>query len=393
MNILFISHKYPPSIGGMERQSYHLIEGMTKYANVYKIVYTGDEPKLMFYTKLKSRIKKMLAAHPEIEMIHCNDGPTALLCSWLKSYTDIPLTVTLHGLDVVFPHPMYQQKGLERIKKFDQIIAVSQATADACLERGFTPDQVSVVPNGVDHDLLEIPKDPNFGTYLKSNYEIDTTGKKVIVTVGRTVARKGFSWFIKNVMPLLDDDTIFLMIGPFNTEPDSTERVLQILPQKLSNDLQLMLGHPSDQPEIRAILQASKLKDRVFHLGKMPFKQMMQCLSFADLFVMPNLKVEGDFEGFGLVSLEAGLRGTPVLAANLEGIREAVHPGKNGALLPSGHPDIWTAAVKTILNQPELSKKKGKAAQQYIVETFSWDKMVDGYFRVFEKIADLVVVN
>ena len=60
MEILFISHKYPPSIGGMEKQSYELIQGMEAYAKVHKIVYEGHESKLLFFLKLKRRVKTML---------------------------------------------------------------------------------------------------------------------------------------------------------------------------------------------------------------------------------------------------------------------------------------------------------------------------------------------
>jgi hypothetical protein len=48
---------------------------------------------------------------------------------------------------------------------------------------------------------------------------------------------------------------------------------------------------------------------------------------------MPNIRVPGDAEGFGLVALEAVVCGTAVLAADLEGITEAIQHGKNGLLV------------------------------------------------------------
>lgn len=70
MKILFISHQYPPSTGGMERQSFHLVEGMKAYAFTLQLVYTGAEPKLRFYLGLKRRVKKTLSDHTDIDLIH-----------------------------------------------------------------------------------------------------------------------------------------------------------------------------------------------------------------------------------------------------------------------------------------------------------------------------------
>ncbi|MDR1601380.1 MAG: glycosyltransferase [Tannerella sp.] len=53
-----------------------------------------------------------------------------------------------------------------------------------------------------------------------------------------------------------------------------------------------------------------------------------------DAFLMPNIPVEGDMEGFGLVCLEASACGTLVFAADIDGIPDAVRNGKNGFLLP-----------------------------------------------------------
>ena len=43
MSILFVSHKYPPATGGMEKQSFELIQGIAQHQKIFKIVYTGRE--------------------------------------------------------------------------------------------------------------------------------------------------------------------------------------------------------------------------------------------------------------------------------------------------------------------------------------------------------------
>ncbi len=75
MEILFVSHKYPPSTGGMEKQSYELIHAISRHAIVHKLVYQKDEGGLLkFFWNLNSNIKNMLELHPGIQLIHFNDG-------------------------------------------------------------------------------------------------------------------------------------------------------------------------------------------------------------------------------------------------------------------------------------------------------------------------------
>jgi phosphatidyl-myo-inositol dimannoside synthase len=62
------------------------------------------------------------------------------------------------------------------------------------------------------------------------------------------------------------------------------------------------------------------------------------CYAAADLFVMPNIPVEGDMEGFGIVLLEANRAGVPAVASDLEGIRDVIEPGENGYRVPHGNP-------------------------------------------------------
>src|SRR5690606_36679031 len=89
MEILFVSHKYPPATGGMEKQSYELIEGMRAHAIVRKIVYTGDESYFQFFRKLNGRILSMIHRYPKIGIIHFNDGLIAAVSLWHVGYTHL----------------------------------------------------------------------------------------------------------------------------------------------------------------------------------------------------------------------------------------------------------------------------------------------------------------
>jgi len=387
MKILFISHKYPPTIGGMEKQCFELIQGIEKEHEVYKVVYNADsENRVQFFFWLKKRVKKILREQPDIQIIHLNDGLMAYFGLWLQKYTSIPVVVTYHGLDIVFPGKIFQERVVPKFRHYNAGICVSTATADACIKRGFDKDKIFVVPNGVDSEItdLQFNREETI-QYFQQKYRLDLSNKKVIISLGRPVKRKGFSWFIEQVIPKLDGDVIYIMIGPRKAN-NTTPLWRKIPPKKLLRKIDLFLGASNDEQPINQLLQADQYKNRVIRTGALPYKNMMSLLAFADIFVMPNVPIEGDAEGFGLVALEAALSKTLVLASRLEGITEAIHDGKNGYLLPSGKAEIWVKTIQKLLRDPVSLQQKSEQFQTYTLSNFSWEKMADGYIEVFKKI-------
>ncbi|MEM9548512.1 MAG: glycosyltransferase family 4 protein [Bacteroidota bacterium] len=386
MEILFVTHKYPPIIGGMEKQSFELISRMSNKHQVHILAYKGEGSKLKWFLSLKRRIKSILRENPTIQLVHLNDGLMAAACSWLKKYTSIPVVATYHGLDITFPSTIFQKRIMPKLHKLDRGICVSNATAQACVERGFERNKIDVVLNGVDHDLADIPIDPEFRSNVERVLNLNLNEKKVIVTMGRAVRRKGFSWFLQNVVPNLSDDVIFMMIGPLSTKISLSEKIVNGLPGSLRSKVQLMFGMATDVKAITTALTDEKLRGKVFHLGKVSFKDLMQYLSLADVFVMPNIKVEGDAEGFGLVALEASLRGLPVIAAGIEGITDAVRDGKNGILLASGNARVWIDTLNDLLANDARLAQLSESAVRTTLEDYGWDLMVSGYEEVFKQV-------
>ena len=100
---------------------------------------------------------------------------------------------------------------------------------------------------------------------------------------------------------------------------------------------------------------------------------------------MPNIKVLGDAEGFGLVALEASINSTPVLAAALEGITCAVIDGKNGFLVPPENSGAWIDKIHSLLAEGAALKEFAEKAKDYTITNYAWKRMVDGYVDVFKK--------
>ena len=147
-----------------------------------------------------------------------------------------------------------------------------------------------------------------------------------------------------------------------------------------------MFGMPSDEDRLRELLQKPEIQQRVKHLGRLPFTDILQIMSAAQAFLMPNIPVEGDMEGFGLVCLEANLCGLPVFAANLEGITDAIQDQHNGWLLPTQQQEVWVKALERLQENPEAVRQFGVEARAYVLAHFGWAKMSEAYFRHFESL-------
>jgi glycosyltransferase involved in cell wall biosynthesis len=102
------------------------------------------------------------------------------------------------------------------------------------------------------------------------------------------------------------------------------------------------------------------------------------------MFVMPNIPVVNDVEGFGLVALEAASCGTMVVASQLEGIQDAIIDGKNGTLVPSTDAAKYVEVITQELAKPRLTRQ---AIRDYTLANFSWTKAADQYAAIMQRLA------
>ncbi len=382
MEILFVSHKYPPAIGGMEKQSFELINGMQQHLTVHRLVYEGRGSKLKFFLQLNRRIKKTCKENPGIALIHFNDGLMAACCLLHQGYDHLEKTVTLHGLDVVYPNFFYQRFILPAFNKLDLIIAVSNATAAECISRNIAKEKIIVINNGVDTQVWPAANRQQVEELFAGKYQQQIQNRRLLVVMGRPVKRKGFSWFIQHVLPELHADFLLLVIGPVSKKSKGS-RLLKILPSFIKNQVELFLGAPSDEHLLEKLIAQPGINNKVLRMGKLPSDEIASILSVADAFLMPNISVKGDMEGFGLVCLEAVICGANVYAAASGGIADAIQPGKNGRLLPPANRNAWIDAINHDLEPRETTSYNANQAIAFTTENFSWKKMTDQYFTCF----------
>ena len=385
--MLVISHKFPPSIGGMQKHCYELVEGLESKVKIHRLIQTAGISKPWFFLTVVRRAKKILQNHPTISMIYVNDGLMAFVLTRLMKYTQVPMVATIHGLDVVFPMKFYQKWVKNTLSRYRAIIAVSKATQKECVQRGVPTEKVFMVQNGYEPPAVTKRDPALIIERLKNDFGFDPNRKKIIISIGRGVRRKGFSWFIREVMTKLSDDVCYLIIGP-KSDTNSLRKLKKLLPTRLYNYLVLFAGLAVDEVEIEESISQLKLSDRVKRISGLSNEELGALIQLADLSVMPNLQVVGDFEGFGLVALEAASNGTLLVGAGIEGITTAIKDGENGILLPSGAAAVWVDKITELLSDEALLNELSTQYQQNtLAHSFSWERMAQEYYEVFMQVS------
>jgi len=82
-------------------------------------------------------------------------------------------------------------------------------------------------------------------------------------------------------------------------------------------------------------------------------------------------------ELLGLVAIEAGARGIPVVASRVASLPEVVEDGVTGLLVPPGDPAALREAVGALLRDPPQRERLGRAAQQRVSERFTWGRAAE----------------
>ena len=107
-----------------------------------------------------------------------------------------------------------------------------------------------------------------------------------------------------------------------------------------------VIGDGDDRPRLEALAGALGVADRVAFLGEVEEGVLRRAYREADLFVLAPVATREDVEGFGIVYLEAGAAGLPVLASRAGGAVDAVEDGVSGLVLDDSSPAAIAAGIR-----------------------------------------------
>ena len=215
------------------------------------------------------------------------------------------------------------------------IVAVSESTREFLLSReGVAEDRVTTIHNGIDTGIYR-PR-PAERAVAREKWNLPAEAF-IVGGVGRLTHQKNFELFL-NIAAQIPH--AFFVIG--GAGEDETALRAQVVRLGLERRVKF-LGYVADMPSLWPALDCLLLTSR--------------------------------YEGLPITILEAMACGVPIVASNLDGMREILRDGENAALVPPGETALFVNAVRALIEQPAHSARLAGAALVTVREGYSAAKM------------------
>jgi phosphatidylinositol alpha-1,6-mannosyltransferase len=363
--VLFVTNDFGPRAGGIETFVIGLIErrpfgqtivytsaqsGSEEYDKTWKADYgvtvIRDRATILLPTPRVARNLSRIIKQSHIQVAAFGAAaPLGLLSASMKR-AGIRKTVALtHGHEVwwakVFPFTLAMRRIGSSIDSLTYLGEFTQRAISRSLSKAAAQQMVKIAP-GIDVDHF-CPQD---STALRKELKLEN--KRVIVSVGRLVHRKG------------------------------QDHLIQALPQILKSvpDAHiLMVGQGPYLPHLKKLVARHNLNDHVSFIGRIQYAQLPQYICAGDIFAMPSRsRFFGlEVEGLGIVYLEASACGLPVIAGSSGGAPDAVLDGVTGFVVDGENDGAIAAAAIRLLNDVDGAKAMGTAGREWIIENWRWE--------------------
>ena len=345
--ILLLTKNYPPQIWGIEKYAYDLYNKLVQEWNDIKIITAGPRSEFLLANKQWNIFWSILYIFYEI---------FRLFSFWLKAFfgglwwclmkkgdllvwsidwsiawlgviiarssfliighkKNIFLRATGHGRDIAFNHYLYQKILHFWLVNTDDIFVVSQDIKKLVVSLWIDERKIEVKEHSL--ETISLSKISNFDrTEFLWTYKI-LPNKVLLFSIGRFVEKKWFHWFIAEVLPYLDNRFHYILAGSGPLE----DYIRRIVRDKNLHNITLVW------PIVDSVEK-----------GKL--------YSSVDYFLMPNISVKWDYEGYGIVLLESQFYNLKSIVANTDGINTRVTD--HDVILPSGIATTWVEYLNSL---------------------------------------------
>ena len=338
--IRFITRKWPPAVGGMETYSAKLADELGKRGVVDVIALpgraSGAAPTALALVGFGLNTAVKLLGAREARVVHVADLASWPL-AWIAGarHPRSRIILSAHGSDVTFAqrsgwraklYGAYLRLGSAALPRA-RVIANSNYIGGLVRRVGF--GRVSVVPLATDM------------TYA------GTAERRHLLYAGRISRPKGLRFLVEEVLPLLPSAVRLRVAGAVWEE---SERPL------LSNS-------------------------RIDYLGVLPPQALARELARAIAVLVPTR----DFEGFGLVAIEAAACGAWVIASDHSGLADVAREPV-GIAVDAQDAKVWAAAIDAALARTdEQLETDAHAAQAEVERCYRWPRVVDATLAIYNR--------
>ncbi|WP_426359505.1 TIGR04063 family PEP-CTERM/XrtA system glycosyltransferase [Pseudocolwellia sp. HL-MZ19] len=240
--------------------------------------------------------------------------------------------------------------------KADAVSCICNGLKEDLIKRGIPESKLYVTPNAVDID--------NFKPLYQRNAELEKSfnlaNKKVVAFVGTFFKYEGLSYAIDaiNIISKTRDDIHLLLVGA-------------------GNELENL------QKQVTAL----NLEKFVTFVGRVPFENVGDYYSLADVMVFPRESIRLTELVTPLKPLESMAQFKPVIASDIGGHRELINHNKTGFLFEADNSDALANTILNVIDDTQLLTQISEAGLVYVTEERNWLNTAKQYLPVYERLA------
>jgi glycosyltransferase involved in cell wall biosynthesis len=304
------------------------------------------------------------------DVAHANFFMSGVVAMRLRRALGVPFVITLHALGLVRRRHQGADDGFpddriaierELVRCADRVIAeCPQDRADLIALYGGHPARLSTVPCGYD------PEEFGAGDRRRARAALGLADDEfVVLQLGRIVPRKGIDNVVRALAPLVRErgvDARLLVVGGEADTPCETAT--------------------PELRRLRLLAEALGVRDRVTFTGRRRRNALRAYYNAADVFVTTPW-----YEPFGITPLESMACGTPVVGADVGGIKFSVVDRVTGFLVPPNDPSALADRLATLAANPALARAMGRAGMHRARSLFTWERVTQQLERIYAEVA------
>ncbi len=389
MRVLMLSWEYPPVlVGGLGRHVHalatslaaagHDVTVVTRYGDGaaldervegVRVVRAPEDPPLfpltnhtllawtMAFNHALTRAALAVTVDTPVDVVHAHDWLVTHAAVTLKHHLGAPLVATVHATEAGRHQGWLPNDTNRCIHSVEWWLTYEARRVLVCSDHmrwevsrlfDLPGGKVEVIPNGVDIQAWQAPS----SAIARVRQQYAGSGP-LLVYAGRLVYEKG------------------------------VQDLIAALPRLRRRHPGLRLVVAGEGPHgdaLRDEVKRRRLQRCVTFTGFLSQDQLPPLLGAADCVVVPSL-----YEPFGMIALEAGAAGTPVVAAASGGLAKLIEPGVTGMTFPAGDQDRLVEAVSSVLSDEILARRLARRAREVAAARYGWPSIAERTVAAYQR--------